>query len=668
MKNLASPVVMAPILALGALILLSSTAFAGPLRDFLSRSKQEVELDIFDKDIDLLGRVEGSLDLVVRPNADKKTFTRSENLTFNAELGPKLSRGPLQVLLRGAQVREIKVFRQYNSVEEAYSARPFSPDDFPIDSMRAARLPVGITIQYVITMGVQVGASLSRRQGISSVRAGFTKVVEGDFFVEVTKVSENLLEVRWLASKNRSRSLSAQFRLRPNLNIFSFEPLEDAANRVIESKNRVGVSSSQGSVFSFEYGLDLNQSAAREAYDQLFSPLQWRQAGATLKSGIRALKTQSSPNELLVSTTEPFEQWASVANSGVTFLSGAKAKFDNFERSLRVRLNTVERERSVSFSQFDFSFQDRDLQEVSFRTAQFLKRRKISVLRGLFERTISISANGILTLTPSEDGEFSVDQFLGLHVSFSRDEALRLKREQRRMRQMFRRLLPRDLLPKTGIENLIGVETQKDARTDFNLVFHKSAFDRASELSVEEILEVYDDFIADLCDDATSLRKNYYGNTWGFKDSSIHRMMNGKRASGDVKHLGTLPWLRSHGSDIDEIRQQLPKIFNPQNSSAERWELFAKLRNYHLFQKIGLGLMNRIVYQADQNQNVSVEDPQYFLSGVALDVELTFRQDSPDLPNSIKASFGEDPALFEFSKISALKEKILNQEYQPPGQ
>jgi len=312
-------------------------------------------------------------------------------------------------------------------------------------------------------------------------------------------------------------------------------------------------------------------------------------------------------------------------------------------------LNLLQGQRDNIYSEFDFSFEDENRETQSYRVADFTLKTWVKALFETLRWQVDVSVNGILSLVPREDSSFSVDEFLGLHISFSRDEGQRNTVKQVRMKRLLRRMLPSEVYSKSGLENLIEVETQKDARLSYDLVFHRDAFLKGSQLSHEEILDIYDRFIDEISDDA-SYRRGYFGNTWG-QNSAV---------GGGLQFISG--WERSHGGDVKRLRRQLPKIFSRDTKATKdaRWKNFVELRDSFLFKKIGIGLLNRIIYAADKKSGGSD-----FLSGVFLTVDLVYRRESSSLPNTIHAEFGQTPNLQVIDQIKKLKTRILNREFRP---
>jgi len=270
----------------------------------------------------------------VRVKFDKQNekFLRYETWNLEPKVGGKL--GPVGVNAQNSV--EVQFVRFFDEGCEAKKAGIIKRNDIPVDAESAlskTSLEPGEYVSYRSSMVLSVGASAGRELGLAEVSVGASYRLRGQFQIQLYRLSDTRYRMR--ASVLHAKGREAKF----DVSILDMNTL---AERVIGSQVLNGkISAQTGRLAVFDYEYDLNDLAARQAFDEALVSFRDVIKGASKTSlGNKQLRKEIDALELrLLSSDSLFAERGD--RSPVQRSAEARVKFATSEQRLGIDLGVL---------------------------------------------------------------------------------------------------------------------------------------------------------------------------------------------------------------------------------------------------------------------------------------------------------------------------------------
>lgn len=638
-----------------------ATASAGTtvfdkLKEKVNESSLKVRTDIVDVDLADLANLGLDIGLEVEPNRDKRTYSRIEKIKLEARLGDSYEiSGPLAVSGSIQAGSEVQFIRQFPSQKEALNLienPPYIYKSIPITARIAMDLEEKDYVKYKARMAMPISLGAGHAHGIVSVSGAISYVVYGDFQLEAYRKAGNKILLRASALKQKSKnfSLFAKLDFEP-LKVFGVRVIDKQIERKLIPTKFVEVQAGKGSgdLFTLEYEYDLDSQMARQAYEDVVNPKNWLFKEYMIANPLR--DADEVAQTLLVnfdSTERIFTSEESkklpVEQRTVTRPTKSYTDFSQKRFKAELDLKVLGAEGSKYFIQQDFTFYTPSDKVVKYRLANYTEEKEAQFAWGWLGLEQRREADILFEL----DKESQAQKFLELSFRFERDEKTQLASERAKVEAVVHRMMPERYHEQLSLENFGRRLLEKDARTDIELVFHREAFKLASSLSKAEIQETLDQFLGLIIDSQDDFGwAPYYGQIQ--PNTYVHVVDQWEGNGPSIADMLL--------DDSQDLAEQLYKVLSTDSplTYEQRWELLASLRNNTVFNRIGAGILSRLVDRAASK-----------MAGVELEDLVSFKMSSTLRKYGvIEVVIGDRERTESFRKLVKAKNRILNREFDP---
>jgi|GEM_PF-3199207 len=650
----------------------------------LASQDLEVETDISIIDLEDTFGVDLDVGVAVRPNRDKETYSRFESIDLETSLDTGFA-DIAPVFVKGLRGRNIKVVRQFATQREAVNLRDFPTwtwKNLPYNAENALAMPNRTIVSFKSELSVEFGVQAAVEQGLQKVSGGVSYVAYGDFLVEIFKSTGKKVLVRFVSRQDQSRSVSAQWKAGPDLQIFP-KVLEKEVEKLLDVTVGFSAAKSKGHLLVFEYIFDLENKEAQMAFNKVVDPSLWNHFRDVYKIS-NPLGDQQDGDEVALLRFAETEALAkkSLGKQRPAVVSNVQGESDyrRSQKGIKASILIAKSSRENNFVEMDFDFKDVHGGDKAFRISNLTLSQSRSFLFETLRRRSVQQIDAVLSLVPRPVNEMQkstpreILDFQSLVVTCSRDEKTRTAIEQRGVDAALRLMIPERYHDRLETNTIQTNALVADARTDVSLVLDRKAFLKGSLLSREQIRRVLVKHINRLADNAGPLGGGPYGNTWGYERAldpiSDDDYTPPIRYPKGIKKGA---WARSNLEDIREILQKLPKVLRDssadrsqvsQESKVERWNTFKSLRDNRLFKIAGAGFLTRVVDRADAI--LGNDQPQTdFPTGVSLSVKTIFRKFRGNKSQKVfEVQLGNLDSLVSYGAIDRIRREVLNSEFR----
>ncbi|WP_127714542.1 hypothetical protein [Halobacteriovorax sp. HLS] len=501
---------MKKVLASFLIFILSISAQAG-FFDFLKpaeineRVREEIaDLDIHFNvdllDVDLFEGVgiSSRYRYEVEPSYMANHFTRVDKWEIKADIRPgDIIKDAIDspIYLNIDKNSSIYFVRQFESKKDAITAIPYSFNKLPINADRAIeKLQPGDFVSIPANMSVTVGAStgfLERVDGIDAA-ARVYYVLNGKFLIHIFRMKDNKVRVKLIAQ--RSNGLGGGVGLKGDVELFGVSILDDQIDKIFDMDAiDIDWSKGKGTQFLIDYVFDLNDSDAKEAYNQILS--------STYKfKDLSIFQDFLSGRELevrLLSSYELADQLADEDHLGVdkrvrrVFKGTNDYEYDRNKIKLGLLLASYKRD--ISYTENLVSFEESDGRSKFFYYPIHMKqkRKKFGVWPFKYKEEVNYSFFGLVPVRERRDEGHEYSDY-GFTYDV-RDKEF-FQTEQVKFKQKVRDNIPKELYDTIDWAEFNDTESHRSARGFFQIIFKASAFKSLSDITFEELNEKIQDY------------------------------------------------------------------------------------------------------------------------------------------------------------------------------
>ncbi len=259
------------------------------IRDEIRTRDVHLELDLFSLDLGDYAGIDVQSGIRVFPNQDGSTYSRSEPLSFQFQLGHNL---PMDLITVGGSKTlglNGEFIRQFDSQVNAFNVIKYPPYIFdnsrivtgnriPLTADRAIQLGDKDYFRYQVRSALTFNFSAGKELGLGNLRAGFTRVFYGDFQIEVYKKGLHKVYVRASSLKENRSQWGATLQRGFVFEAFDMATVDKHIDRIIPTDIiRLNLDSqSSGALFAVEYLFDLSHPESAAAYNQFMNYQNWR--------------------------------------------------------------------------------------------------------------------------------------------------------------------------------------------------------------------------------------------------------------------------------------------------------------------------------------------------------------------------------------------------------
>ena len=209
----------------------------------------------------------------LEPSYEAGFYTRADAWKFNSRLDPGvLVRATgLPISLRFEPGAEIYYVRQFKRQIDAVTAIPFTPERLPFTAQKAIKhLKPGDFVSIPTHLNLVLSAGMAKQFREVKLGASTYFILSGKFMVHLFRLADNKIRMKIIATRTRTSggNLSAKF----NFKFFGISLVKRSITK-ITALDLAKFSSDKewGDLFMLDYVLDLEDSAAREAYNGILA-------------------------------------------------------------------------------------------------------------------------------------------------------------------------------------------------------------------------------------------------------------------------------------------------------------------------------------------------------------------------------------------------------------
>lgn len=528
----------------------------------------------------------------VEPSYEKGLHARVDKWQIKLDIKPgDILSGSLDlpVYMNISRNSEVFFVRQYKSKKKALTALPYTLKKLPLRAKWAMKnLAPGDFVSMPANMSVVIGASASSAStggtiGIDA-RANVYYVLSGSFLIHVYRMKDNKVRLKLFANRSRTAGTSAS--IEGSSNLFGVK----IANKIVENVfeldfAKIGYDKTKGRQFIIDYIFDLNDSSAREAYNNILSSTyKFKDVIAFGQHlGKKPLK------DVLLATYEKadnlfkkdFENESKKPRVERIFKG-----FNNFDQSklkLKMGLVVAKLGANKSFTENNISFEDSEGQRHHFYYPIQTKTWEQKIRLGFFKTKERVSKS-YFALVPT-DAEDNGAKFSDFGLRYERQDKMFRDDEQAHVREFMANNLPNSIFEKIDWKDWTDFQNKKDARVFYQIVLKASAFDQLPKLTKTELKEALYNY--------SKSKTHYAGNPL---DWTWDRLV-GLVTTDSI----TKKWqLRSLAKKL------YPILYDQKLSGKQRVDKLMKIRNKNKFRELGVGFIMSLIPEAKLADHLQV--------------------------------------------------------------
>lgn len=575
------------------------------LRDLTLKTK----IPLVDLDVNEWTRVEGDYRIQISPNQDRNSYSRREQFDFRFQLQDAIN---TRMGAGGRTSITAEFIRQFPSQSAALSiageSRPYKPTQAPHSAKKALALKSGDYYSAEMRAAFEINATTAELNGLAFGGLEAKYIVSGDFKLEVYRRKGSKVFVRASSLKEKSTRVRLFAESRYEFDVFGFDP----ANNFLDSRLNVTLfeldlyNRGSGKLFTVEYEYDLSSAKARQAYEKLMNPKQWKWTDLAVINPARAGRSETV-RKILTGKIEASDNLSRQGNAGVRRDSQSETDFTRDTSGLRLNLLAGSTRRTRNYLEQDFQFQlgEERSDYQRYKIATLSLNRKYDILLGWRERDLLKEATIIFEL----DRQREIAGFEELSFTYQRSD-VRLKSSSCPLLNLsdrvqlfnfcqnelpaifgqFRKMLPESWHARLDLENIFAPVVGRPTFLDLDLVFSPKALEVMQLLNrseIEQELIAFTDRVRETTRNPEN--KFYYGELE--YAAALRQNSNDGGANEEA-------FYRRHIADIVDGLELVLTRTKDKRVILGQWQELVRLQNNPLFRELGSGMMVRLLERA----------------------------------------------------------------------
>jgi hypothetical protein len=548
-------------------------------------------------------------------------YTRMDEITLNTgiNISKFLDTNQIPFGFNMSHNANILFARQFKSQWDSIKARPYNIiENFPINADKAKNnLKTGdfVSFHSALNFVVSKGFYAYYNAGLSASASAYT-LISGDFLINIYKISENKIRVKFIATTGDGSGLGVNGGYHCPLRAVGFEL---ANRRIVDWVNfdlNAGGSMGHSNVFLIDFIFNLDDPKAATAYTNLISS----KAVFRDVSILNPLQSDDTLAEKLLTDMSEVENLVKedrslpVSERRVDLVFEGANAADADSTSINFGFKLLHFSLGQNFIRNRISNVDRFDSKKKFLFDVFSKSHRYDALYDLVGGEEIINSN--LLLTAKDD--WSPDQFYALSLSKEVRAVNFSKKDLQNLQTHVAAVLPKIQYEKIDWKNWqFPTGSLLNASFKHTIFFYREAINQMQTHDPKVLKDLLTKYLVERprvsC--TPHLRKNYGLS----EDSDIFYTRNS--------------WLSLFDDDIEAIAKSLAITFNPNESTLNRYNAFLKVKDFPLFIERGAGFLLSLLPQ-DNIQNLI----GYELTLSAKDVEaVSFKLGEIDHENLYKS-------------------------------
>lgn len=660
----------------GSLLISADDSIADRVYEKIQSQPVNLNFDILDFDLAAGVNLNINKGIRVFPNRDIQTFSRSEPISFNLNLGYDIPLGLFSVGARQTNSINGEFIRQFDNYMDALNFFTHPPyifdsnslltvDKIPYTAERAKNLEARDYFRYQVRAAFELSGGLQQELGITSLRAGTSKILYGDFQIEVYKREDNKVLVRASSLKEHKHSLNLSLSSNYILQLFSRDLINRQVTRQFLPSEIARLNLSQqayGALFAVEYLFDLDDQKAKKAYDQMMNFRNWKfldvknvinPFDSSGESALTALQMQiEAPERLSLVDSEK-----SVSEARVRRLTQSHTSFETQSRGglINFKLLRMDRNSSLVEQNIRLTTDARNGIDQFYRiaSANYNSSRRGWLSFGS-RQEIQRQADILFELNNRDE----IIDFLELSFSFDVTHASLSRNNKANLSGQVYKMLPGHIHG-PGVRDFVDALDKfrgDEVLANLDVLIRKDALALLTRLKRDEIEYIIDAFIDNVFHDQAFSRisQRDYGNL-GLRFDSRHQ--------GDQDQCRTHQQRKNcfyeyYQSQISTIKNDLVEILSlsPGDDYEVLWQKLLGLQSQPLFNTLGSGIFTRLIYHA------AMKKERDFFDFVTLNLLARSRNHGVVYYKSDEQDLEKSSVLLELIKI---RNRILERRFDP---
>lgn len=499
-------------------------------------------------------------------------------------VAPAIKASHSNVSVRARNQVEIEFVRLFSDRASALTATPYRRQDIPNDAASAVRskLKAGEYVRYSSKLRLSVGPSVGHDLGFSKFKVGASYNLQGEFVVELLRLRDN--NFRLSVSRVRTKSKELEMKL----------SALDVGGGVIADRvfggnlMKAKTGTNRGELVAFEYVYNLNDRAAQEAFDDALVGLR-----NVVQSGINVTKSSAAATKTDAVVTARFAESDRLyennpGRSPVQREIMAQVQFEGTSQSLDINLGLMKFSAESQSVQQALQIMDSSGKWNYYFLSHYGGGREFSI-KGLTKSQQDFQTNILFNATTKS----VPTEFTELNMRYTGEGTNRRMTSKSALSAKLRLMLP-EQVHQSVVGAYLGQlpDFNGGVETEIDIVVHKNGLEKISNLSDQAIEQVLLQYLANIEADESYESFNVQANPSGLALTEDGYRISAKNVDERI---------RTH------VRVVLPKLVQALrgNSVNARWNAYTQLQMNELYQKIGAGILTRLVYAACPGQDYS---------------------------------------------------------------
>lgn len=471
--------------------------------------------------------------------------------------------------------------RQFKNKKEATKALPYTPKKLPLSGDLALKnLNVGDFVSLPATLNIAVSAGVSSTTTapvVLNAGANVFWIISGEFTVQVFKIDETHVRLKLISRRGENRGTSVETGL--SFKFFGVRVLDRQIDRLFDRDlAELGYSINPGSQFIVDYVFDLQDAAARDAYDQILkTTLKFKDVVAINKlDGAEGLK-----DKLISSYEKADKLFAEDKNLDLSErrVSRIFKGFNDYKadsKHLKMALLVTSFKKDNTYTENKVTYIDKNENNLEFLYPTYQKYMETKLGRWIFDLKDQSFQNNF-ALIPRLNLEDTKNKNPDFGVIFERKDKFFSGAEQKQVQKFMLGQIPPQIAEKLDIPEWKDGEKKTDSRIYFQLVLKAQGFDYLKAYSLKELK-------AHLLAYSVKKKKEH---TFDSSNSSWSKLKDFLFINRFIKE-----------ERLENLAEDLYTILKNENNNTEiMTRKLVKLNEHGIFDKIGVGFLISLLPQ-----------------------------------------------------------------------
>lgn len=664
------------------------------------------EIEILDLDFDPIG-FSLSPGIKVAPNRDLKSYSRHETIEMRLQLSDfgqitdLLDYEGLGVGVGLSKSLQAEFVRQFSDDESPSKNQlealnviktppyfykrpqggglksgelvPLTIEKVPLTAEAATQLKPTDYFRYNITAAFSLGTSLLKELGGTAglqIVPSISYLAYGDFQVEVYRLNQQKVLVRASSLKSQNYSLRVALGLTNDVIDFGIRLLDRQVNRVIGARIiDVNLFYHQtGRLFAFEYEFDLADPVAREAYDQMMNPKNWRLSSALKVINPSPFTDQDEIAKLLTLSIADIERISEQqagrprALQTVRRASISAANFRRQGQSMRLRTRLLDAGLGQQFEDELFALKLGPQPAADFTRYRLNSLAQFENLGGLLLFNRSHRASSKIEALFGTDSSDRIKTLLQVSLTHYRRDKRISKKDLETLQGKIKMLIPIfDQNNDPKIQAMIDtLKFSQRAEVNFELetLISGVGYSLIAELSADQISQMTEDYLTNVIKDQAEGRY-LYGDLDLRAEASTESSGDRGFGCGSFQSDCLLASFENQIRHLGSGDGKMARIFSQdgRESVNKRWDLLVAMRHLTLFRAAGAGLIVHLAEQAALLQNIPID--------YVVGYKVALRAQKNDQTREIITEKGAAAASLTFKEIKRIRNRGYQRGYDP---